>query len=230
MAITVAQLRVSSLPRSLDHWHQHRLSRADGTEVKRELSPSTASQPWGQQRLWGSGCRPEHDAQPLIVGVMFRTFFVASIRPEQRKEVDIVCRFEAPPVAASSLQTSHQLRNLGTFCFPVGSVNVKPREYSAPEVCPMPMHSAGLPWASNCKLPLLTTSCARVSKQMRFAAGILLHTHRRRWQPHPWASAGGITRLLSTIAPPSGDMQSCLSSMCLPLQDVPSSQAACACQ
>ena len=117
---------------------------------------------------------------------MFRTFFVASIRPEQRKEVDIVCRFEAPTSGSVKLADLPSAQNLGTFCFPVGSVNVKPREYSAPEVCPMPMHLAGIPGAGNCKQTLLTRLVAKRSKHMRFAAGVLLHTHRRRWQPHPW--------------------------------------------
>lgn len=64
---------------------------------------------------------------------MFRTLFVARIKPEQ-KEVDIHCRFDAPSSESTKLADLPSVQNLGNFCYPVGAANVKPREYSAPEV------------------------------------------------------------------------------------------------
>ena len=46
-----------------------------------------------------------------------------------------MCRFDAPANSEVKLADLPSAQNLGTFCFPVGSANVKPREYAAPEVC-----------------------------------------------------------------------------------------------
>ena len=88
--------------------------------------------------------------------------------------MDIFCRFDAPAgqneVKLADLPSA---QNLGTFCYPTGSANVKAREYAPPEVWPAAAVSHKAMQAQR----LCTNSTGP-------DAGVLVHAHRRRWQPH----------------------------------------------
>ena len=66
---------------------------------------------------------------------MLRTCFVARLIGDQKKSVELFCRFEPTNNSQTKLPDLPSAQNLGTFCYPVGASNVKPREYGAPEVC-----------------------------------------------------------------------------------------------
>lgn len=65
---------------------------------------------------------------------MLRTCFVARIVGEQTKSVEIFSRFEPDFNGQAKLADLPSAQNLGTFCYPIGPANVKPKEYGAPEV------------------------------------------------------------------------------------------------
>ncbi|KAK9791805.1 hypothetical protein WJX73_001133 [Symbiochloris irregularis] len=64
---------------------------------------------------------------------MLRTCFVARLVGDTTKAVDIFCRFEPSVNGQNKLPELPSAQNLGTFCFPTGASDVKPREYGAPE-------------------------------------------------------------------------------------------------
>lgn len=66
---------------------------------------------------------------------MFRSCFVARVAVEKDRSTDLFCNFTDPQQASSSAEALPPPQALGNFCFPLGSQNVKPKEYMAPEVC-----------------------------------------------------------------------------------------------
>ena len=67
---------------------------------------------------------------------MFKSCFVARVAIEKRRNVELFCTFDDPQSGTSSNSDLPPAQALGGFCFPLGSCNVEPKEYMAPEVQP----------------------------------------------------------------------------------------------
>lgn len=67
---------------------------------------------------------------------MFRSCFVARVAVEKSRAVELFCTFDDPQQVTSSGNGLPPAQALGGFCFPLGSDNVTPKEYMAPEVPP----------------------------------------------------------------------------------------------
>lgn len=65
---------------------------------------------------------------------MFKMCFVARVAAEKDRSVELFCTFTDPTEASNSAQALPPAQALGSFCFPLGPANVKPKEYMAPEV------------------------------------------------------------------------------------------------
>lgn len=62
---------------------------------------------------------------------MFKACFVARFEPAE-KTIDLFCQFRNQELGTTTDLPHSQ--KLGQFCFPLGPEQVKPKEYSAPEV------------------------------------------------------------------------------------------------
>ena len=80
---------------------------------------------------------------------------MARIKPEPKPEVDIFCRYDAPASGAVKLADLPSAQNLGTFCYPTGPANVRPREYAAPEVRQRSAWCRWAAWANRQGVPSL---------------------------------------------------------------------------
>lgn len=65
---------------------------------------------------------------------MFKSCFVARVAAEKDRSVELFCTFTDPTDTSNSAQSLPPAQALGSFCFPLGPSNVKPKEYMAPEV------------------------------------------------------------------------------------------------
>lgn len=65
---------------------------------------------------------------------MFRSCFVARVAVEKSRAVELFCTFDDPQQLTDLGNGLPPAQALGGFCFPLGSDNVTPKEYMAPEV------------------------------------------------------------------------------------------------
>ena len=65
---------------------------------------------------------------------MFRSCFVARVAVEKSRAVELFCTFDDPQQVTGLGNGLPPAQALGGFCFPLGSDNVTPKEYMAPEV------------------------------------------------------------------------------------------------
>ena len=63
---------------------------------------------------------------------MFKACFVARVDPADKQKVQLFCEYRNEELGTTASLPSAQ--NLGSFCFPLGPENVRPKEYTAPEV------------------------------------------------------------------------------------------------
>lgn len=78
---------------------------------------------------------------------MFRSCFVARVAVEKSRAVELFCTFDDPQQVTGVNNGLPPAQALGGFCFPLGSDNVTPKEYMAPEV---PAHLTALDQHSLC--------------------------------------------------------------------------------
>ena len=78
---------------------------------------------------------------------MFRSCFVARVAVEKSRAVELFCAFDDPQQVTGLGNGLPPAQALGGFCFPLGSDNVTPKEYMAPEV---PAHLTALDQYSLC--------------------------------------------------------------------------------
>lgn len=72
---------------------------------------------------------------------MFKSCFVARVAAEKDRSVELFCTFTDPTDSSNSAQSLPPAQALGSFCYPLGPSNVKPKEYMAPEVTSLETYS-----------------------------------------------------------------------------------------